>query len=136
MISKRLSKMIKKAGGEKYEGTSFRKDMSKKFGVQFMKKDGTLSKQKSKPMSEADRQSPFAEYGFGIQAWINSLFFLFLLYCLLSVIAFLIMKQYETFNGLEENLTTFGQFTKFSLGNVGFAKTMCFFQLQAIKNNE
>lgn len=40
-ISKRLDEDINKAGGKKYKGTSARRDMCKKFGVAFVKKDGT-----------------------------------------------------------------------------------------------
>lgn len=106
--------------------------MCKKFGIPFLKTDGTESTLRTKPMSEEEKLSPFVDYGFGIQAWIKTLWFLFLTYCVLSLLAFVNMKQYESFNGLEKDDTMFGKFTKFSLGNVGFAKSQCFFQYYPI----
>lgn len=84
--------MIAKAEGAKYTGTSFRKDLCKKFGVAYARKDGEEKKAKEKPMSAEEKDSPFAEYGFGIKAWIGTLNFLFLLYIVLSLLAFVIMK--------------------------------------------
>jgi len=46
------------------------------------------------------------------------------------------MKMYEGFKGLEKNTTMFGKFTKYSLGNIGFAKSQCFFQYATIQNTQ
>ena len=109
--------------------------MAKKFGIAFKLKgeDKAITMAKGKQQSEADKNSPFAEYGFGIKAWINTLSFLFNLYVVLSVFAFAIMKLYEGFNGLVPAAGGFGSLTKYSLGNIGFAHSLCFFQYATIK---
>lgn len=51
MINKRLNNVIEKAEGEKYQGTNFSRDLSKKFGVAWVKKDGQEVKKKEKVQS-------------------------------------------------------------------------------------
>lgn len=110
--------------------------MCEKFGLPFLKKDGTEKAAHKKPTSEEDKTSPFVDYGFGVQSWLKTLWFLFRVYCALSVLAFIIMKQYEGFGGLTPNNKQFGKLTKFSLGNIGFAKSQCFFQYAKIPNTQ
>jgi hypothetical protein len=102
--------------------------MCKKFGVKFIKRDGTEVVQKEKKQSDEDKASPFAEYGFGIKAWIGTLYFLFCWYLVFSVLAFLMMKLYAGFDGLDVGPGKLGFTTKYSLGNIGFAKSFCLFQ--------
>lgn len=44
--------------------------MCKKFGIPFVKSDGSESKVKQKPQSKEEKSSPFVDYGFGVNAWI------------------------------------------------------------------
>jgi len=48
-INKRLNDVIERAEGSKYQGTSFRKDMCKKFGIPYVKSDGTEAGVHKKP---------------------------------------------------------------------------------------
>lgn len=125
-MSKHLDNVIERANGEPYKGTSFKKDMCNKF--QIPKKDG--GQKKEKKQSAADKASPFVEYGFGIKAWINTLLFLFFLFIVLSVFAYGMMAQYANFHGLNiaDIPHRLGPLTKYSLGNIGFAQSLCFFQ--------
>lgn len=127
-MNKRLNKCIKGFEKEKYSGTPFRRELFKKFGVPIQKKDREDAKQaQSKLQSEEEKNGPFADFGFGIQAWIRSLFFLFKVYVVLSCIALLIMKSYHKFHGLETHKSGFAHLTQFSLGNIGFAQSECYF---------
>lgn len=54
-INKRLNDVIERAEGSKYQGTSFRKDMCKKFGIPYVKSDGTEAGVKKKPQSEEEK---------------------------------------------------------------------------------
>ena len=61
---------------------------------------------------------------------------MFMTYAVLSMFAFVMMKSFEGFNGLEKNDKMFGKLTKFSLGNIGFAKSQCFFQYTTLKSTQ
>lgn len=126
-IISRLDSDIAKSKGDKYCGTSATRDMCKKFGIEYIKKNGSVAKKKEKAQSEEDKNSPFAEYGFGIKAWISTLFYLFSLYLVISLLAYVMMKLYAGFNGLDEGMGKMGFTTKYSLGNIGFAKSQCLF---------
>ena len=127
-INQRLNKLIKNCDGPKYEGTNLQRDLSKKFGVEWIDKQGNPHKKKEKNQSAEDKANVFCEYGFGILAWIGTLRFPFLLYLILSLFAYLAMKQYASFSGLEYPESGFGSLAKYSMGNIGFSQSMCFFQ--------
>lgn len=129
-INDRLNMIIKNADGAKYEGTNFKRDLAKKFGLSWPKKDGSEGKKKEKQMSQEEKNSPFAEYGFGIKAWISTLRYLFQMYLVISLFAYAMMSTYASskFNGLEPPNNTFGKLAKYSLGNIGFTSSLCFFQ--------
>jgi len=80
----------------------------------------------------------FADYGFGIQAWIRMLLNLFLLYVLLSIGAFGIMHIYKDNHGLSEDEYSgfFARANKYTLGNIGFAQSHCYFQSPLHKSRE
>ena len=74
-------------------------------------------------------QSLFADYGYGIQAWIRMLLNLFVLYLILSVGAVCIMMLYKDHKGLssDEYSGFFARANKYTLGNIGFAQSLCYF---------
>lgn len=80
--------------------------------------------------------SLFAEYGFGIQAWIRMLLSLAGLYLFLSVCAVGMMMLYQGHHGLDESSSSgmFAKFNKYTLGNLGFAQSLCYFQSPLHKN--
>ena len=115
--------------------------MGKKFGVA-LNPDGNKAKEiqneqrmsmknsmgKNKWLSELNTDL-FADYGFGIQAWIRMLLNLFLLYAILSIGAIGIMMLYKDHHGLsqDESMGFFAQANKYTLGNIGFAQSLCYF---------
>lgn len=48
-INQRLNDVIERAEGGKYQGTSFKKDMCKKFAIPFVKSDGSEAAIHKKP---------------------------------------------------------------------------------------
>ena len=131
--------LIKKAGAPKYEGSSFYDSIRYKYKVPKNKMESVkfqemLQAAQSKSIWKRD-SNLFSDYGFGIQVFMNSLFQLFLLYCVLSVFAIIIMHTYYQFGFLQNHLHKtdgsqkgfFHQLQAFSLGNVGFSQSLCFF---------
>lgn len=47
--------------------------------------------------------------------------------------AYVIMKQYAGFNGLEPATKGFAALSKYSLGNIGFTTSICLFQFAQLK---
>jgi len=125
----RLDRILATAGAEAYEGTAYFKDMEKKFGLQ---RSSTRRVKKSHEHGPAP--DPLAELGFGITSWLGTLRFLFWLYVVLSVFAGAIMMYYKSFAGLKAN--RFSAVTQFSLGNVGFTESLCFFQYADVKGSQ
>jgi len=124
----RLDRILTTAGAEPYEGTAYFRDMEKKFGLQ-----RTSTRRSAKKSHEhGPAPDPLAEFGFGITSWLGTLRFLFWLYVVLSVFAGTIMMYYKSFGGLEAKPGLRGV-TQFSLGNVGFTESLCFFQYADIK---
>jgi hypothetical protein len=105
-LNKHLDDLIKNADGEPYKGTSFKKDMGRKFGVHMGPKnlpDEKTDSEKRMNMKDSMGKTKglsslnldlFADYGFGIQAWIRMLLNLFCLYAFLSIFAGCIMMLY------------------------------------------
>lgn len=127
----RLDRIITTADAEPYGGTAYVRDMEKKFGLQ-RRQSRKKNSDDHKPHGEAP--SPLADLGFGITSWLATLRFLFWLYVVLSVFAGAIMMYYKSFGALDPN--RFSAITQFSLGNVGFTESLCFFQYADIKGEQ
>ena len=125
----RLNRILETSDAEPYEGTAYLRDMEKKFGLQ--RKSSSMNKKK-KSHEHGPVPDPLAEFGFGITSWLGTLRFLFWLYVVLSVFAGAIMMYYKSFGGLDVRSGLRGV-TQFSLGNVGFTESLCFFQYADIK---
>ena len=82
----------------------------------------------------------FAHFGFGIQGWFLTLMTLFGVFSVISSVAVLLMYIYASKdkNGLEmnENKGFFDNFNKYTLGNIGFAQSQCYFQSPLIPNKQ
>jgi hypothetical protein len=113
-VEERLVKVIKAAGTRVYEGTDPLSDAKRV--------------ERDSERSVAVRSDPFNSYGYGIIAYFTMQRLLMATYVLICCGALWIMLQYNTGKALEDVDKNYYMFSRFSLGNLGAAKTACITQ--------
>jgi hypothetical protein len=73
---------------------------------------------------ERKNDDPLSIYGYGISAYLNIIWVLFLLFTVLSLITIPVLQIYKSGNGFNPEIlsTKFGQY---SLGNLGYSSIQC-----------
>lgn len=113
-VQTRLNKIIQHTSTKTYEGTDMISDAAQ------VEKD-------EKRLHEVS-SDPFNDYGYGIIAYFNLQRFLMYTYILIACLAMWLMMQYNSGNALLGVDKRYFMFSRFSLGNLGSAKTECITQ--------
>lgn len=89
---KRLDEIIKACGGKKYEGEDYVEEKLEENGL---KKDDDRKE---------DGSDVLKDYGFGIVAYFDILFSLFVIFCVLSIFSMALIFIYKKQGGLENSI--------------------------------
>ena len=113
-VQERLEQIIKHAGTRPYEGTNPLADARRI--------------QKDEERNAHLTSDPFNSYGYGIIAYFNMQKLLLATYVLICCLALWIMLQYNSGQALRAVDSRYYMFSRFTLGNLGAAKTACITQ--------